>query len=271
MGVLPRRAAVTAAVLLASIVVAAAAMRAVSANADMAAALSTAGAVAFAVFAVAAAWSLASRLQRGEPLQVQVAAIGAGMAALVAGDFVYWAHESLLRVEPYPSSADLLYIASFPLLGGGLLLALRAFTRGQRQTVPLAVSAAVSLAGTVAVWLTVLGPLMGDTEASVLEKALGAFYPLGDLWLLLFPALALALALVRFAGGRLATPWAIVSFGALAMAATDTAYTWLDYAGTYVSGSLVDVGWWVAYAAIGLGLVTLAEVQGVRGGRSRER
>jgi len=116
----------------------------------------------------------------------------------------------------------------------------------------------------------VLAPLLSDAEATTLEKALGAFYPLGDLWLLLFPALALAFVLLRFAGGRLATPWVIVAVGALVMAATDTAYTWMDYAGTYVSGSLVDVGWWVAYAAIGLGLVTLGEVQGVRGGRSRE-
>ncbi len=271
MGVLPRRAASIGAVLLGAILVAAVAMRALQASEGVSAAVSTIGAVAFAVFAAAAAFTVAMRLQPGEPLQVQVTAIGIGMAVLVAGDLTYWLYESVLGLQPYPSVADVFYIASFPLLGGGIALALRAFTRGQKHVAPLAVSALVAAAATAFVWVTVLAPLFADEEVSALEKTLGAFYPLGDLWLLLFPALALAAALVRFAGGRLATPWAIVSFGALAMAVTDTAYTWLDYAGTYVSGSLVDVGWWVAYAAIGLGLVTLGEVQGVIGGRRRER
>lgn len=271
MGALPRRVAGAAAVLAVLIFVGAAVMGAVSASENAALAVSTVGATAFAVFAAAAAFRVAVHLEPGEPLQIRVTAIGVGMAALVAGDLTYWLYESVLGLQPYPSVADVFYLASFPLLGGGIALALRAFTRGQKQVVPLAASALACAVATAAVWSSVLAPVLADEEVSTLEKVLGAFYPLGDLWLLLFPALALALALLRFAGGRLATPWAIIAFGALAMAVTDTVYIWLDYAGTYVGGSLVDVGWWVAYAAIGLGLEALAEVQGLRGGRSRER
>lgn len=58
-----------------------------------------------------------------------------------------------------------------------------------------------------------------------------------------------------------------MAVGAVLMAATDTAYTWMDYAGTYVSGSFIDAGWWLAYAAIGVGMIALADAQGLRGGR----
>lgn len=269
MGVVPRRTLVTGAVLLAVLVAASALMRIVAtSDGDAAAAISTAGAVAFAAFAGVTAFAMALRLQRGEPLRVQVLAIGLGMAALIAGDVAYWFIESVLGMEPYPSVADAFYLASFPLLGGGLILALRAFSRGARPTIPVAAAGAASAAATVVVWFTVLQPLIADPGVGGLEKALGAMYPLGDVWLLLFPSLALAIALGRFAGGRLAVPWMVVAAGALAMAGVDTAYTWMDYAGSYSSGSLVDAGWWIAYAAIGLGLATLAEVQGI-GGRGR--
>jgi hypothetical protein len=189
------------------------------------------------------------------------------MAALVAGDLLYWLYESVLGLPPYLSVADAFYVASFPFLGGGLLLALRAFTRGNKQPFALAMSAGGALAATFAIWGTVLGPVLADQDVTLLEKVLGALYPIGDLWLLLVPALALAISLGRFAGGRLAVPWSIVAVGAIAMAATDTAYTWMDYAGTYTSGSFIDAGWWLAYAAIGLGMVALADAQGLRGGR----
>ncbi|MBC7265750.1 MAG: hypothetical protein H5T75_02070 [Coriobacteriia bacterium] len=262
-----RRTVVTSLVLALVAAVAFFAMRLACGNEDAAGAISTAGAVAFALFATGSAFDVARRLKPGEPLRAQVVLIGLGMAALVMGDFLYWLLESVLGLSPYPSVADVFYVASFPLLGGGLMLALRAFSRGNKQPMPLAAAVAASLLATFAVWGTVLAPVFGDSEISILEKVLDALYPVGDLWLLLLPALALAIALGRFAGGRLAVPWVIVAVGAVLMAATDTAYTWMDYAGTYVSGSFIDVGWWLAYAAIGLGMIALADAQGLRGGR----
>lgn len=268
MGVLPRRTAATGTTLFVIIAAAAVVMGASSSNEDVAAAISTIGAVGFAAFAVVAALAIAKRLMPSEPLRKQVLAIGLGMAALVAGDVVYWLIESVMGLEPYPSVADVFYLLSFPLLGGGLVLALRAFSRGLRPVAPIAASAAVSALVTAVLWVPVFRPLASDSNVSMLEKALGMAYPLGDLWLLLFPALALALALGRFGGGRLALPWVVIAAGSFVMVATDTVYTLLDYSGSYVSGSLVDAGWWLAYAAMGLGLVALAEVQGITG---RER
>jgi diguanylate cyclase (GGDEF)-like protein len=48
----------------------------------------------------------------------------------------------------------------------------------------------------------------------------------------------------------------LVGFGLLAMALSDSTYTWLTAKGTYATGNPVDVGWIVAYLLLGLAAVS---------------
>ena len=61
--------------------------------------------------------------------------LAAGLFMLTAGDTINNGYEWVLQTEaPFPSSADVVYLAFFPLLAAGLLLLVRARTPGRDRT-----------------------------------------------------------------------------------------------------------------------------------------
>ncbi|MDO8987127.1 MAG: hypothetical protein Q7V14_02770, partial [Coriobacteriia bacterium] len=112
-----------------------------------------------------------------------------------------------------------------------------------------------------ALWGSVFSPILSDMEASVLERVLGVLYPVGDFWLLVFPALALSIALSRFGGGRIVWPWWAVVTGFALIAAADTAFSLTQASDTYYSGSPIDLGWTLGYTAIAVGASLVIDVQ----------
>jgi len=197
-----------------------------------------------AVATFMALWA-ALRFDRSEGFRRQWLLIGLGMSAIFAGDAIYAYLEVVARIEvPFPSVADPFYLVSFLLLGGGLLLTLLSFRHSLSIKMPLALSFATCALATAALWTSIFWPILTDAEAGNLEKLLSTGYPIGDVWLLGFPALALALALSRLGGGRLAWPWWALVVSFVGIAASDTMFALMGNAGTYVSGSPIDAGWW---------------------------
>jgi hypothetical protein len=203
----------------------------------------------------------AFRFGREESLHRQWLFIGIGMSALCVGDTIYAIIEATSTEAPYPSIADIFYVASFVSLGVGLLLAVMSFRNAIRPTIPVLISAGVVAATTIGLSVAVYRPILADAETGALEKALSIFYPLGDSWLLLFPALALAIALSRLGSGRLAWPWWAVAVGFALISVSDVLYSQLETAGAYTSGSFVDLGWWLGYSAVALGASIVVDVQ----------
>lgn len=111
-----------------------------------------------------------------------------GLAAWVLGDAVWTLLERGLGVEPFPSVADVAYVASYPLLAAGLVRAFPA-PRGRRPTWLL--DALLVTSGPLLVlWLLVLEPTLSGWPADPLGTAVGAAYPAGDALLLLLLARA---------------------------------------------------------------------------------
>ncbi len=214
----------------------------------------------------AAAWA-ALRFGRGEGPRRQWLLIALGMCALFVGDTVYAYFEVVAKqAVPFPSAADVFYVASFPLLGIGLLLALLSFRHSLSLVRPVLLAAVATALVTVAVWASVFGPVLAGGEDSPLARVLGLFYPVGDFWLLIFPALALAMALSRLGRGRLAWPWWAVGLGFVLISAADTLFAVATNNGSYATGSPIDAGWWLGYAAIAVGASLAADVQRPREG-----
>lgn len=214
-----------------------------------------------------ALWA-ATRFSAGESLRRQWLYVAAGVGLLFLGDAVYAVLEMRQEV-PFPSAADFFYLISFPAFGAGLGAALLAFRRSLDLRRPVLLSAVLTGSAVVALWATLFAPILSDGEATLTEKLLGVFYPVGDLALLIFPAFALAMALSRFGAGRVAWPWWWVTVGLGLIATSDTLFTLAENAGTYESGSLLDIGWWLGYLAIGIGASLLVDLQRPRtGGRS---
>ncbi len=214
--------------------------------------------------AAAGLWT-ALRFERTEGLRRQWLLLGLGTAALFIGDTTF-AYLQVVNPQevPFPSVADFFYLISFPILAGGLLMALFSFRRSMSLRAPMLLATAVAAVATAGLWAIAFQPILADTEASSLEKFLGILYPVGDIWLLLLPALALAMALSHFAGGRLAWSWWTVVVGLTLVMVADVLFGVLDFQGTYATGSFVDMGWWFGYTAIAVGASIAVDVHAPR-------
>ncbi len=214
-----------------------------------------------AAASITALWA-AMHFDRSEGFRRQWLLIGLGMSAIFAGDAIFAYLEVVAHKEvPFPSIADPFYLVSFLLFGGGLLLTLLSFRRSLSIMAPLTVSFVTCALATVALWPSIFWPIITDAEAGSFEKLLTIWYPIGDLWLLAFPALALAIALSRLGGGRLAWPWWALVVGFSGIALSDTLFALMSNDGTYASGSTIDAGWWFGYTAVAVAASLLVDVQ----------
>jgi diguanylate cyclase (GGDEF)-like protein len=106
--------------------------------------------------------------------------IAAGQFATALGDVTYEYFKYVLHEEPYPSFADVFYLASYPLALVGLLL----LVRGRRGRIAELIDAAIVATGLGLVfWVFVLHPIAADSAAS-LEGVVSIAYPAVDVLLL---------------------------------------------------------------------------------------
>ena len=112
-------------------------------------------------------------------------------------------------------------------------------------------------------WLyfSVLRLILSDPEMAGATKFVSLFYPLGDVWLMVFPSLVLAIMLSSLAGGRISWPWWAVVAGSMSIAVADVLFTVADWNGTYATGSPLDAGWWVGYLLLAAGASVFVDIQ----------
>ncbi len=220
------------------------------------------GSLAVGGFAAAVIFWAALRFGPAESLRRQWVFIGLGMLSYFVGDVVWAYYEAVLGSEiPFPGPPDIFYLLMFPFVAIGLVLAIRSFSPLLNPGRPLLIAGVVTALVTAALWVPVFQPALADTETVGLAKALGLLYPIADLWLLLFPSLGLALLLSKLSGGRLAWPWWAVVAGIVAFCFADTMFLIMTNAGTYSSGSLIDLGWWLGVTSVAVGASLAVDVQ----------
>ena len=173
--------------------------------------------------------------------------IGAGLAAWAAAEVIWSTCEVILGQEvPFPSIADIWYLGAVPpLLAGVVLLgsASRILARARTALDGIALVLAVS----ALVWRLVLLPTYSDSEATLIEKAVGGAYPLTDL--VLFFGLVVALSHNR--GGRAGLALWLFSAGMGIFLLGDIAFAYLSLSDSYATGSIIDVGWISGYLLMG--------------------
>ncbi|HYO41522.1 MAG TPA: EAL domain-containing protein [Nocardioidaceae bacterium] len=171
--------------------------------------------------------------------------VTAGTATFILGDTVYDVLTGPLgMVNPFPSVADVLYLSTYPLFAGGLLLIVRVrWHNRDRQAVLDALIITTGLG--FLVWIFLAAPNARDSTMSLWEKAFSIAYPLGDVLLLA--------VMVRLLMGRGASSWALrlMTAGTLGLLLSDVLYGLLQLNGTWETGGPVDLGWLLFYAAWG--------------------
>jgi diguanylate cyclase (GGDEF)-like protein/PAS domain S-box-containing protein len=196
--------------------------------------------------AATAAW-IGVRWCRGHDREVGVL-FAAAITISGLGDLVSRVIGWRTGAEPQASVADLAWIATYALLGVGLLLLLRRGDRDQRRDIDGLIDVgAVSVAGMMVVWALAVAATLADATLPVAIRVLWGMYPVLDLAIL---ALVLRL-LIR--DRTVAVP--LVAGGAGLWLGADVAYLAIADAASY--SVLLDAAWlW------GMILLALAVVVG---------
>lgn len=159
--------------------------------------------------------------------------IGAALLATTAGDVLYdfWYGGN----PPFPSAADLGYLAFYPLLFVGIALLLRrrvsTFSTSLWLDGLLAASAAGAVGSSVLVEVVV-----NSTHGSRLVVLTNIAYPIGDV--LLLALIVFVFSVTRWQPGR---AWALIAAGLLLNGIGDAVYLYRVAVGTYSEGTYLDL------------------------------
>jgi two-component system cell cycle response regulator len=138
---------------------------------------------------------------------------------------------------PYPSLADAFYLAVYPPAYVAIFLLLRSRVgnlRGSLWLDGIMGGLAVAALGTAVVFQAVLHATGGSPAAVATNLA----YPLADLTLIALVVWALAMT-----GWRPGRTWGFIAAGLLVFSVSDCLYLYQTAVGSYVHGSVTDLGW----------------------------
>lgn len=165
--------------------------------------------------------------------------VTSGVALWVAGDVLWIFYVWVLHADPFPSLADVLYLAAYVFLATGCWLFVRA-RRGGHDREGLIDSAIFTVGFCLLSWTFLMRPTLAAVEDSLLARVLGTAYPLGDVLLLAF-----LIRLLTTSGGR--TPafrLLIAGFGTMLVA--DCSYQLVSLSSDD-GGALLTFLWVVSY------------------------
>jgi class 3 adenylate cyclase len=164
----------------------------------------------------------------------------AGQFLFVAGDVTFGLFEHVFHKTPFPSAADGLYLAGYPVLAAGLWLLVRQRSTG-RDWGMLIDAATVTLALGVVAWELLIVPHTADDSLSMADKVASIAYPLGDVLLLAFAARLLLDRAARTAS------YLLIALSLVSLLIADPLYSFFTIRGDYGSGSPIDAGWILSY------------------------
>jgi signal transduction histidine kinase len=159
----------------------------------------------------------------------------------------------------FPSLADAFFLAAIPLLAAGVLAWPTAPMRALAQVKILLDGLLIASSLLFASWALVLGPTYRAGGDSLLPRAIGLAYPIGDLVLL---TIALSV-LVRTRGRAIIRP-ALIALTILSMALADSAFAYLAGKGAYTTGAWLDLGRLVAWLLLAVAALRPAPAELLR-------
>ena len=181
---------------------------------------------------------------RSKRLAIAWGTIALAMLLSFVADAIWAILEVGLQQSPFPSIADIFYLAFYPVFMVGVLLLLhKPAARNERINMILDISI-IMVAAILGFWNFLIGPLfLANPGQPRLEQILLTAYPVGDL--VLFGAL-LAIIYTRSEEEN-AAPLFLLAGGTLVLIITDLVYKQMVLAETYTSGGPLNLGWIVSY------------------------
>src|SRR5436190_4052169 len=170
--------------------------------------------------------------------------IGGALLATTCGDILYdfWYDGN----PPFPSAADLAYLAFYPLLYVGIVVLLR--RRVSTFNTSLWLDGFVAAAAAGAIGASVLVEVVvNSTHGSRLVVLTNMAYPIGDI--LLLALLVFVFSVTRWQPGR---AWTLIAVGLVFNTVGDGLYLYATASGTYVEGTYLDLVWPLSLVLVAL-------------------
>jgi diguanylate cyclase (GGDEF)-like protein len=172
-------------------------------------------------------------------------AIAAAVLCWAASEIYWTAFLAGDPSPPYPSPADLGYLAFYPLAATGVYLLVRA--RAHELDWRLWMDGLIAALGTAALGAALVFEFVADRAGgSPVQVATTLAYPLGDIFML-----ALVVGVVALTRWRPGRTWSLLLFGLAALVVADVAYTLQSTDGSLPGGDWIEPLYLLAAAFIG--------------------
>ncbi|MDQ1696116.1 MAG: diguanylate cyclase, partial [Frankiaceae bacterium] len=171
--------------------------------------------------------------------------IGSGVGCFGLGTIALFAWIQYVVPAPYPSAADAGWLAFYPFLYVGLVVAARRRLTMSSRNVWL--DSIIGVLGVSAFAALGLQVVLEHTSGGLAAVITTSAYPIGDLILLL-----LVVGTYGLMGWRPDRGWIYLGIGVVFFAVADTVYLILIATNTYTAGTPLDATWTVACAMIAL-------------------
>jgi hypothetical protein len=175
--------------------------------------------------------------------------LAGGSLAWGLGMVVWTGYESIGgRDVPFPSAADFGYLATVPLVVAALLVFPTAPQRMAAQIRTVLDGLVIGASLLVVSWVLVLGPVVRGGATGPLAAVIGIAYPVGDVIVGTIVLFAMARSRLGSPLGR--GPLLLIGGGLLAIAVSDSGFSYLALQDAYASGMRIDAGWFVGYLLV---------------------
>lgn len=195
------------------------------------------------LFAVIMAWRIALNPAMATGLRRAWFILGLAVAAQTLGDTVWFYLEVIQQTQPFPSTADIFFLAFYPLALIGLLSLPSAPMKSTERLRFLLDLAIIMITTGMAIWFFIVSPTAAQYENGQLDQILAAAYPVGDLVLLG----GIFTLLFRSNDNTVRAMLTLYLTGLVLNVAGDLAYAYTSLQGTYVNGGWMDISWILAY------------------------
>ncbi len=181
--------------------------------------------------------------------------LAAANLTFTSGDTAYNLIQLITHEDnPFPSVADVFYLATYPLFALGIYGFIRYRCKG-RDLADFLDALILTLGLALLFWGHLISPLTMSAGQTWVEKSISIAYPLGDVLVLAMLTRLLA------AGGHQGRSVQLLTLGTGGLLVSDVLYGLLQLNGTWAVGTYMDIGWIVFFTAWGLAALHPSMVQ----------
>jgi hypothetical protein len=171
------------------------------------------------------------------------------LASRFIAEQLWTVYDKVLKIDPWPSEADLFYLLFYGLFAAFSILYLGPFMASINRK-KIAVSIAVSVALFVPTMFQMVSIYDEQWEVKGNDIIIGMLYPISDS-IVIVPTI---IALMLFFEGKVSFLWSVIFVGILCLVVSDTLFLMEEIDSTYEVGHPLDIGYFSTYVLFSFGL-----------------